>query len=114
MAKEIKYKVSLSVDGKEQLVTSAANIKELAAQLGAAQNRSDELRKAMIKFNNITTVFQNVASGLRQVMGVLREFSAANAVQVEVETKLATVMRQRMEASEADIDAIKQLASAQQ
>ena len=114
MAKEIKYKVSLSVDGKEQLVTSAANIKELAAQLGAAQNRSDELRKAMIKFNNITTVFQNVASGLRQVMGVLREFSAANAAQVEVETKLATVMRQRMEASEADIDAIKQLASAQQ
>lgn len=114
MAKEIKYKVSLSVDGKEQLVTSAANIKELAAQLGAAQNRSDELRKAMIKFNNITTVFQNVTSGLQQLMGVLREFSAANAVQVEVETKLATVMRQRMEASEADIDAIKQLASAQQ
>lgn len=45
---------------------------------------------------------------------MLREYSAANAVQVEVETKLATVMRQRMEASEADIDAIKQLASAQQ
>lgn len=33
----------------------------------------------------------------------MREFTAANAVQVEAETKLATVMRERMLATEGYI-----------
>lgn len=114
MSKEIKFNVRLNVDGKEQLVTAATSIEEIKCAVEATKSSTDKLRDSLINFSQVSVSMQNVISGLQQLTGVLREYSAANAVQVEVETKLATVMRQRMEASEADIAAIKQLASAQQ
>lgn len=114
MSKEIKFNVRLNVDGKEQLVTAATSIEEIRCAVEATKSSADKLKDAIINYSQVSVSIQNVIGGLQQLTGVLREYSAANAVQVEVETKLATVMRQRMEASEADIDAIKQLASAQQ
>lgn len=114
MSKEIKFNVRLNVDGKEQLVTAATSIEEIRCAVEATKSSADKLKDAIINYSQVSVSIQNVIGGLQQLSGVLREYSAANAVQVEVETKLATVMRQRMEASEADIDAIKQLASAQQ
>lgn len=114
MSKEIKFNVRLNVDGKEQLVTAATSIEEIRCAVEATKSSADKLKDAIINYSQVSVSIQNVIGGLQQLSGVLREYSAANAVQVEVETKLATVMRQRMEASEADIDATKQLASAQQ
>ena len=114
MSKEIKFNVRLNVDGKEQLVTAATSIEEIRCAVEATKSSADKLKDAIINYSQVSVSIQNVIGGLQQLLGVLREYSAANAVQVEVETKLATVMRQRMEASEADIDATKQLASAQQ
>lgn len=114
MSKEIKFNVRLNVDGKEQLVTAATSIEEIRCAVEATKSSADKLKDAIINYSQVSVSIQNVIGGLQQLTGVLREYSAANAVQVEVETKLATVMRQRMEASEADIAAIKQLASAQQ
>lgn len=114
MSKEIKFNVRLNVDGKEQLVTAATSVEEIRCAVEATKSSTDKLKDSLINFSQVSVSIQNAISSLQQLTGMLREYSAANAVQVEVETKLATVMRQRMEASEADIDAIKQLASAQQ
>ena len=114
MSKEIKFNVRLNVDGKEQLTTATTSIAEMKRAVEETEDRTNKLKETLQEYSQVSTAIQNVVRGLQQLTGVLREYSAANAVQVEVETKLATVMRQRMEASEADIDAIKQLASAQQ
>ncbi|ETD19531.1 hypothetical protein HMPREF1199_00900 [Hoylesella oralis CC98A] len=44
----------------------------------------------------------------------MQNYTAANAEQVQAETKLATVMRQRMSATDAEVESVKKLASAQQ
>ena len=55
-----------------------------------------------------------VNNAMSKVTSVMSDLSAAYAVQEQAEIQLAMVMRERMSASEADIQAIKDLASAQQ
>ena len=114
MAKEIKFNVRLSLDGKEQLVTATTNVQELANKLGISRTRADELRNTMLKFNNVTQVFQNAFSGLQQITGIMQQLTQASAAQVEAETKLANNMRNTMDATDDEIDSIKELCAAQQ
>lgn len=58
--------------------------------------------------------FNNIADAVGRVTGRMQEFVEANKMQQEAENKLAQVMRNTMGASMAEIDSIKQLASAQQ
>ena len=114
MSKDVKFNVRMIIDGKETVVQAAANVEKLAKELGIAKLKGEDLRHSLIQFNQLTQTFQNVLGSLQQLTGVLNTFADANAVQVEAETKLETVMKQRMKAREADIQSIKDLASAQQ
>lgn len=114
MAKDVKFNIRLTIDGKEQVVTASTNVKALAKELGIAADQSTRFRDTLLRINQATQSFQNVFSGLQQLTGVMQEYTRANAVQQEAEVKLATVMRQRMQATEGDIDSIKKLCAAQQ
>ncbi|MBR7051597.1 MAG: hypothetical protein IKI44_01235, partial [Bacteroidaceae bacterium] len=111
---DVKFNIRLNIDGKKVFAEASTNCKRLAEELGIAQTKSDNLRNALLRINNIAQTFQNVSAGLQQLTGVMQQFTQANAVQQEAEVKLATVMKQRMQATEGDIDAIKKLCSAQQ
>lgn len=87
MAKEVKFNIHLSTSGKEGVVAS---------------------------LRDISVVAQNAVSSIQQLSSVITEWTDANKVQQEAEVKLATVMRQRMAATTADVEAIKSLAAAQQ
>lgn len=114
MAKDVKFNIKLTIDGKQHIVKASTNVKKFAEELALAQTSSNKLRDQLIKFNGIATSFQNLAAGLQQLTGVAQTYINANKVQVEAETKLETVMRQRMNATEEEIQSIKDLASAQQ
>lgn len=114
MAKDVKFNIKLVIDGKQHIVEASTNVKKFAEELAIAQTSSNKLRDQLIKFSGIATSFQNLASGLQQLTGVAQTYINANKVQVEAETKLETVMRQRMDATESEIQGIKDLASAQQ
>lgn len=114
MAKEVKFNIKLTVDGKEQLVTATTDVRRLADEVDNARTKAAKFRDKMLSFTQVGASIQNAIIGMQQMIGVMQSYTAANAVQVEAETKLATVMRQRMEASDAEIDSIKRLASAQQ
>lgn len=114
MAKDVKFNVKLTIDGKEQIVTASANVKKFAEELEIARTKSTRLRDDLLKITQVGASFQNAFAGLQQLTGVLKSYTAANAVQVEAETKLETVMRQRMSATDDEIQSIKNLASAQQ
>lgn len=114
MSKDVKFNIRLSIDGKEQIVTAQTNVKKLAEELELARTKATATRESLLKFTQISASIQNVITGMQQLTGVLRSYSEANAVQVEAETKLATVMRQRMGATDAEVQSIKELASAQQ
>ena len=84
MSKEIKFNVKLLVDGKEQLTTATASVRELRANLEAARDRGERLRNTLIQYNQTVETIRGVNGALSQLVGVLngvteesRSFSAA-------------------------------------
>lgn len=114
MAKDVKFNIKLLVDGKDHIVEASTDVKRLAQELEIAQTDATKARDALVKMTQIGASFQNVIYGMQQLTGVFGPMISANNVQIEAETKLTTVMRQRMGATEDEIRGIMELASAQQ
>ena len=114
MAKDVKFNIKLTIDGKEQIVTASTNVKKFAEELEITRAESTKLRDDLLKITQVSASFQNVITGLQQLTGVMRTYTAANAAQVEAETKLANNMRNTMGARDEDIQSIKDLCAAQQ
>lgn len=114
MAKDVKFNIKLTIDGKEQIVTASTNVKQFAEELEKARTESTKLRDDLLRITQVGASFQNVITGLQQLTGVMRTYTAANAAQIEAETKLANNMRNTMGARDADIQSIKDLCAAQQ
>lgn len=114
MAKDVKFNIRLTIDGKEQIVTASTNVKKFAEELEIARTQSTKLRDDLLKITQVGASFQNVITGIQQLTGIMRTYTAANAAQAEAETKLANNMRNTMGARDEDIQSIKDLCAAQQ
>ena len=88
-------------DGLKQVITST---------LSEAQ----QLKGNVINFAALATGIDAAQRSFSQLQSGMKDLADAYAVQEVAETKLATVMRQRMGATDAEIQSIKELASAQQ
>ena len=44
MAKDVKFNIRLTIDGKEQIVTASTNVKQFAQELEIARTESTKLR----------------------------------------------------------------------
>ena len=114
MAKDVKFNIRLTIDGKEQIVTASTSVKKFAEELEIARTQSTKLRDDLLKITQVGASFQNVITGIQQLTGIMRTYAAANAAQIEAETKLANNMRNTMGARDEDIQSIKDLCAAQQ
>ena len=88
-------------DGLKQVITST---------LSEAQ----QLKVNVINFAALATGIDAAQRSFSQLQSGMKDLADAYAVQEVAETKLATVMQQRMGATDAEIQSIKELASAQQ
>ena len=84
MAKEIQFRVRLSVDGKEQLVTATSSVAEMRKAMEAAKGSAARFRDVLIGYNQGVQVMQNLSSAIGQITGTLnsvteesRSFGAA-------------------------------------
>lgn len=114
MARDVKFNIKLIIDGKEHVVSASTSVKELSKNIAKVREESKGTLGKMMEWNNASLAFNNINYSLQSLVSATKNYSAANAVQVEAETKLATVMRQRMGATDAEIQSVKELASAQQ
>ena len=114
MSNEVKFNIKLVVDGKEKIVDATADIKKFAQEFENARTESSKVRDELLKFTQTSQSIQNMITGMQQLTGVIRTYTAASAVQEEAEAKLANNMRNTMNAREEDIQSIKDLCSAQQ
>lgn len=110
MAKEIKFNIKLNIDGKEQLVTATSSVKELKTAIGESQST---FQSAIGKFNNMGFALQGFSSAANNLQSVLQGLAGGYQASLLANTQLATVMRQRMNATQEDIDQIKQVVNAQ-
>ena len=104
----------MSVDGKEHVISTSEDVKQLSKELGLAEESGDSLRHSLLKINAINEAFQNAARGIQEMTGMLLDLTDTYATQQVNETRLANNMRNTMDARDEDIQSIKNLCSAQQ
>ena len=114
MANTVNVKIQLEVDGQQRVVNATADIGNLKKELGAAEKSVSKLHEGFNHLANVSMALDGVTNTIGQMQRGLQELTNAYAVQEQNEKRLETVMRERMDASAADIQQMKELASAQQ
>lgn len=110
-----------SIDIKLRTITDTSGVKTFRFDVESLDNAIKRLgESSKSSFDSVrnwaqaSTAFSNLESAITQVNGVFQDLSNAYKVQLEAETKIETVMRQRMAATDEEVRLIKDLASAQQ
>ena len=110
----VEYKIKLTSAGTESVDKLKQVLSEVGGSIESITKDSDKLKVSLLNFNQAVAAIQNVASALSQVSSAISGMTQFYAAQVEAETKLQTVMRNTMNASDAEVQSIKYLCSAQQ
>lgn len=95
----------------KQLAADADGLKR--AMTGVVSEAS-QLKGSVINFAALATGIDAAQRSFSQLQGAMQDLADAYAVQETAERELETVMQQRMSATDAEIQSIKDLASAQQ
>lgn len=107
----IGFKIDDKAGGLKQLTVDAEALRR--AMRGAVVE-TQGLRAPLVNVAAFSASFDAVTGFVSDLTKACRDLSAAYAVQEEAERKIAVVMQQRMNATEGEIQAIKDLCSAQQ
>lgn len=107
----VTYKFKGDNSGLKDLV---ANVERMQQAFRDGVVPAEQLKSSLINFNQIAKSFEAIGSAMTQLNGTVQSLANAYAVQEEAETKLQTVMQQRMKATDDQIQSIKDLCSAQQ
>lgn len=107
----ISFKIEDAEGGFKKLTADAAGLRKM---MESTVNEVDQLKKSIVNLASVSTVIDSASRMLAGLQGVCKNLTDAYGVQVEAETKLRTVMQQRMGATAAEIQSIKELAAAQQ
>lgn len=77
MAKEIKFNIKLTVDGKEQVVTATSDLNEMQKNISLVRAAASGMRDSLISFNQGFEVLRNVSSTFNDLTEESRGFGAA-------------------------------------
>lgn len=113
MAKDIKFNIRLNIDGKNVIVQASESVKELQRNLMKARTSSLRFTESIVRVNQITQAYTNISDAVGALSGIMNGYIAKANSAAEAQTKLTTIMRQRMGATEADTAAINQAVAAQ-
>ena len=107
----ITFKLEGDSNSFKNLTKDAEGLKKA---MSGVITEGQQLKGNVINFAALATGIDAAQRSFSQLQGAMQGLADAYAVQETAEKKLETVMRQRMGASEDDIQSIKDLASAQQ
>lgn len=107
----ITFKLDGDAKGFKDLAKDAEGLKTI---ISSTVSQAQQLKGNVINFAALATGIDAAARSFSQLQSGMKDLADAYAVQEVAETKLATVMQQRMGATDAEIQSIKELASAQQ
>lgn len=89
-----------------------------AEQLGRAvrsvQDESEKAKRSVLTWAETSQAIDVLQSSIGELQGVVSDLTSAYQVQLVAETQIETIMRQRMMATDEQIQSIKNLCSAQQ
>ena len=115
MAGKTTISITFKLDGDSKsfkdLAKDADGLKQV---ITSTLSEAQQLKGNVINFAALATGIDAAQRSFSQLQSGMKDLADAYAVQEVAETKLATVMQQRMGATDAEIQSIKELASAQQ
>lgn len=115
MAGKSTISITFKLDGDGKGFTALTKDADgLKKALSETVSEAQKLNSRAINFAAIATGIDQAQQSIAQLQNVMKGLTDAYQVQETAEKQLETVMRQRMGASADDIQAIKELASAQQ
>lgn len=112
MANTVTFKIK--IEGENELKSVTVDAKELGAAFSSVQAEVKNLQGEMVSFASKVQVLEGAFNAVSQLQTILAGVSSAYAAQETAEARLAQAMRNTMGASDEEIQAIKDLASAQQ
>lgn len=101
-------------DGKDGLKKLTMDADALKKVMQGTLKETASVKQSLKDLGEVSFGLDAITGALSSMQGMMKSLTDAYDVQVEAETKLETVMRQRMSATEAEIQSIKDLCSAQQ
>lgn len=112
MAKEVSFYIKLDDRGTVKRVT--ADAEELGRAVRQVQDESERVSRKIWDWAQAAQALDVMQNAISELNSVMTDLTAAYQVQLVAETQLNTIMRQRMAATDAEIQSIKDLCSAQQ
>nr|DAM94590.1 MAG TPA: hypothetical protein [Caudoviricetes sp.] len=112
MPKEVSFVIRLDDKGTFKKVTVDAE--ELGRAVRSVQNESEKAKRAVLTWSEASQAIGVLQDTIGELQGVVSDLTSAYQVQLVAETQLQTIMRQRMGATDAEIQSVKDLCSAQQ
>lgn len=101
----VEYKIKLKGEGADSVDKLKHLVEGLGGSIEQAKNSSEGLKTSLLNFNQAVGAIQNVAAAFSQVSSAVSGMTQFYAAQVEAETKLQTVMRNTMNASDGRLKA---------
>ena len=113
MAKTIPFNIKLSVDGRQVMVSCKRDVENLGKALGTLPTGVRRFQSSLVAFSAFQSSLSNLSGAIGNISGLMQGYiDKANNASV-VQTKLTTIMRQRMGASEADVASMNKMVAVQ-
>ena len=112
MTKEVSFLIKIQDDGGAKRVT--ANAEEMGRVIRSVQDEAERLKRDVLTWSEAAQAVGVLQNSINELRGVLQDLTTAYQVQLVAETQLDTIMRQRMNSTDEEIQHIKDLCSAQQ
>ena len=103
-----------AVDDKGSFQMVAKDVESLKKVMAGGIEAADQFHKKIVNWAAASQAVNNLQNALGQLQGMVTNLTDTYEVQAVNETRLKTVMQQRMKASEEDFQAIMKLTAAQQ
>ncbi len=98
-----------------RLVDNVSNpLKNVRGSLDQTTRGFESLAGKIVSVNSAIQLFSVAANSVRRLGNMMNQYVGAYQLQIENETKLETVMRKRMSATQEEIESIKELAKIEQ
>lgn len=112
MAKEVSFTIKVNDKGTLKKVTMDAE--QLGRAVRSVQDESEKAKRSVLTWAETAQAIDVLQSSIGELQGVVSDLTSAYQVQLVAETQIETIMRQRMAATDEQIQSIKNLCSAQQ
>lgn len=112
--KTVIYQIKLKDISGDATGKLKKQLEGLGATVEVVNKQTEDLKTKFLNFNQFVSSIQHITDAIGQVSSTMNTLTGFYSSQIEVESKLQTVMRNTMNATDSEVQAIKDLCSAQQ